>query len=70
MTTKLEQYTAKAAESLAATAAATNARERAFHHRAHSIYRRLIAGVAEAEERAALNPPRSSSTKSSSTAKK
>ncbi len=69
MTTKLEQYTAKAAESLAATTAATNARERAFHHRAHSIYRRLIAGVAEAEERAALNPPRSTSTKSSAAKK-
>ena len=57
--TKLEQYTAKAAESLAATEAATTARERAFHHRAHSIYRRLIAGLADAEERAAINPPRS-----------
>jgi hypothetical protein len=61
--TKLEQYTAKAAESLAATQAATTASERAFHHRAHSIYRRLIAGVAEAEERAALSAPRSSSKK-------
>jgi hypothetical protein len=63
MTTKLEQYTAKAAESLAATNAATTARERAFHHRAHSIYRRLIAGVGEAEDRAALNPARATPTK-------
>lgn len=55
--TKLEQYKAKAAESLAATEAAANSRERAFHHRAYCIYRRLIAGVAEAEERAAPHPP-------------
>jgi|GEM_PF-5021753 hypothetical protein len=61
--TKLEQYMAKAAESLAATEAATTASERAFHHRAHSIYRRLIAGAAEAEERTALNASRSSSKK-------
>ena len=61
--TKLEQYTAKAAESLAATESATTASERAFHHRAHSIYRRLIAGVAQAEERASLNAPRSPSSK-------
>lgn len=59
--TKLEQYTAKAAESLAATGAATTTRERAFHHRAYCVYRRLIAGVAEAEQRAATNPPRSTS---------
>jgi hypothetical protein len=61
--TKLETYIAKAAESLLATEAATTARERAFHHRAHCVYRRLIAGVAGAEERAALNPPRSASSK-------
>jgi len=51
--TKLEHYTAKAAESLAAGEAATQARDRDFHHRAHAIWRRLIAGVAAAEERAA-----------------
>jgi len=56
--TKLEQFKSKAAESLAATEAATTTRERAFHHRAYCVYRRLIAGVAEAEERAAVNPPR------------
>jgi len=61
--TKLEDYTAKAAESLAATQAATTASERAFHHRAHSIWRRLIAGIGEAEDRAALNPARAASAK-------
>jgi len=50
--TKLEHYTAKAAESLAATQAATTTRDRAFHDRAHAIWRRLIAGAAAAEERA------------------
>ena len=68
--TKLEQYKAKAAESLAATEAATNARERAFHHRAHSIYRRLIAGVTEAEDRAALNPARATAQKPPATARR
>jgi hypothetical protein len=58
MMTKLEHYTAKAAESLAAVEAATTARDRAFHHRAHAIWRRLIAGVAEAEQREALRPAR------------
>jgi len=61
--TKLEQYTAKAAESLAASEIATNSRDRAFHHRAYCVYRRLIAGVAEAEERAAVNPPRAASSR-------
>jgi hypothetical protein len=61
--TKLEQYRAKAAESLAAAEAATNARDRAFHHRAHSVWRRLIAGIAEAEEREALNPARATPSK-------
>ena len=56
--TKLEQFRIKAAESLAATEAATNARDRAFHDRAHSVWRRLIAGAAEAEERAALSSER------------
>ena len=56
--TKFEQYSAKAAESLAAIEAATDARERAHHHCAHAIWRRLIAGIAEAEERAALKPVR------------
>lgn len=54
--TKMEEYTARAAESLAAVAAATNERDRAFHHRAHSVWRKLIAGIGAAEERAAQKP--------------
>ena len=54
--TKLEDYTAKAAESLAAHDAATTSADRAYHHRAHAIWRRLIATVAADEVRAA-NPP-------------
>ena len=55
--TKLEHYRTKAAESLAAIEAATKARDRALHDRAHSVWRRLIAGAAEAEERAAASKP-------------
>ncbi len=62
--TKLEQYTANAAESLAAIATATTASERAFHNRAYAIWRRLIAGIAAAEDRAALNPPPKTPAKS------
>lgn len=54
----IEDYTARAAAGLTTAEAATNARDRAFHQRAHSIWRKLIAGVSAAEERAALNPPR------------
>ena len=64
MTTKLETYTAKAAESLAATEAATTAQDRAFHHRAHAIWRRLIAGVVAAETREAAKPVRRTPAKS------
>lgn len=46
--TKLEEYTGKAVESLAALNAATSERERAFHGRAHAIWRRLIASEATA----------------------
>ena len=53
--TKLEHYVVKAAESQAAAEAATTARERAFHHRAHAVWRRLIATAVNAEERAALD---------------
>lgn len=56
--TKLEQYTANAAESLAAAEAATTSRERAFHQRAHAVWRRLITNLAAAEERAATAPAR------------
>lgn len=55
---KIEDYAARAAASRAAAEAATNVRDRAFHERASAIWRKLIAGVAAAEERTALNPPR------------
>ncbi len=54
--TKLEEYNAKAAESLAALEVATTERDRAFHRRAHSIWRKLILNVGEAEQRAAMKP--------------
>lgn len=56
--TKHEEYTARAAESLAATESATNSRDRAFHHRAHTVWRKLLLGISQAEDRAAINPPR------------
>lgn len=62
--TKLEQYAAEAAESLAATEAATTARERAYHHRAHAIWRRLMAGIAQAEESAMPNSAGSTPSRS------
>ncbi|MBB3910551.1 hypothetical protein EO081_06015 [Sphingomonas desiccabilis] len=54
--TKLEEYTSKAEASLAAAEAATSERDRAFHRRAHTIWRKLIRGIGEAEERAAMQP--------------
>jgi hypothetical protein len=57
--TKTEDYTARAAASLAAAEAATTERERLFHRRAHSVWRKLLVGIGEAEERAAMQPPRS-----------
>nr|GLK21724.1 hypothetical protein GCM10017606_25510 [Microbacterium terregens] len=54
--TKLEEYTSKAEASLAAAEAATSERDRAFHRRAHTIWRKLIRGIGEAEERAAMRP--------------
>ncbi|GGE74909.1 MULTISPECIES: hypothetical protein [Sphingomonas] len=53
----VEDYSAKAAESLAAAEAATSERDRAFHRRAYSIYRKLVANVGEAEARAAERVP-------------
>jgi hypothetical protein len=53
----IEDYSAKAAESLAAAEAATNERDRAFHRRAYSIYRKLVANVGEAEARAEARVP-------------
>jgi len=44
--TKVETYREKAAASLAAATSAPTERERAFHHRAHCIWRRLV-GEAE-----------------------
>lgn len=54
--TKLEDYTAKAAASLAAVETAKTDRDRAFHRNAHTIWRKLIRGLGEAEERAAARP--------------
>lgn len=50
---EIEDYIARAAASRAAAEAATNARDRAFHERASAIWRKLIAGVAAADERTA-----------------
>ena len=54
--TKLEDYTAKAEASLAAAEAAKTDKDRAFHRNAHSIWRKLIRGLGEAEDRAATLP--------------
>jgi hypothetical protein len=53
--TKTEDYTARAAASLAAAEAATTERERQYHRRAHTVWRKLLAGVGEAEQRAAAH---------------
>lgn len=53
---KFEEYTAKAEASLTASETATTDRERAFHRNAHTIWRKLIRGLGEAEERAASQP--------------
>ena len=60
---KLEEYTAKAAESLANAEAATGERDRAFHRRAHGVWRKLIVGIGEAEERAARPVTKSAAAK-------
>lgn len=54
---KLEEYSTKAAESLVALEAATNERDRMHHRRAYGIWKKLIAGIGEAEQRAAMKPP-------------
>lgn len=54
--TKLQEYTDKAAASLAAAEQATTDADRKFHRRAHSIWRKLIHGIGEADERAAMQP--------------
>lgn len=53
---KFEEYSDKAAASLAASETATNDRDRAFHRNAHTIWRKLIRGLAETEERVATQP--------------
>lgn len=53
---KFDEYTGKAAASLAAADAATSDRDRAFHRNAHTIWRKLIRGIGEAEERVAMTP--------------
>lgn len=55
--TKFEEYTTKAAGSLAAADAATTERDRVFHRRAHTIWRRLLGDLGVAEEQAAAAPP-------------
>ena len=57
--TKVENYMEKAAASLAAATTASTERERAFHHRAHCIWRRLVADAEFAQnnpEAAAKRP--------------
>ena len=49
---KVEDYTARAAASLAAAEGATSERDRMFHRRAHAVYRRLIVGEDQAALRA------------------
>jgi hypothetical protein len=56
---KIEDYTARVAESLAAAEAATTEGDRQFHRRAHAVYRRLLADEGRYAQRradeAALN---------------
>lgn len=47
--TKIEDYMEKAAASLAAATSASTERERSFHHRAHCIWRRLVADAESAQ---------------------
>ena len=63
---KIEEYNARAAESLTALETATNERDRMHHRRAYGIWRKLIAGIGEAEARAASTPPRNISIKAGS----
>jgi hypothetical protein len=53
--TKIEDYAARAAASLAAAEAATTERDRLFHRRAHTVWRKLLAGAGEAAERSAAH---------------
>ena len=51
--TKLDDYRARIAVSDAAAEAATTERDRAFHRRASSIWRKLIDNIGETERRVA-----------------
>ena len=48
--TKIETYMEKAAASLAAATSVSTERERSFHHRAHCIWRRLVADAESAQK--------------------
>ena len=54
--TKLDEYLAKITASEAAAEASTTERDRAFHRRATSIWRKLIHNIDETERRAASRP--------------
>ena len=54
--TKLDDYRAKIIASDAAAEASTSERDRAFHRRASSIWRKLIHNIDETERRAASRP--------------
>ena len=54
--TKLDEYRAKITASEAAAEAATTERDRAFHRRASSIWRKLIHNIDETERRVASQP--------------
>lgn len=54
--TKLDEYRAKILVSDAAAEAATSERDRAFHRRASSIWRKLIHNIDATEQRAAAQP--------------
>lgn len=54
---KLDEYRAKIVASEAAAEAATSERDRAFHRRASSIWRKLIHNIDETERRTAGLPP-------------
>ena len=55
--TKLDEYRAKIIASEAAAEASTSERDRAFHRRASSIWRKLIHNIDETERRVASQPP-------------
>ena len=54
--TKLDEYRAKIIASDAAAEASTSERDRAFHRRASSIWRKLIANIDETARRVASQP--------------